>query len=806
MNMPVELSNKNGGPVMKKRLDAAGQMRLLRSTILFTSLAAAAGASAQASDLERIKRQAEAQFYAEKTEAVMMARRHNLPIRFRDPKSGVVREIMKLGSNGRPVYFETRNVNAAKSIRANLLYPGQGPGFNRTGSQFRVGLWDAGVARTTHQEFGGRVTDRDAVTVDDHATHAAGTIMASGVGTFTVNGTPRPGGAKGVAYGAIQLFSYDWNNMISELASAYVGGSFISVSNHPYGPTTGWANGDFGAGPGWYWFGDPVESAVEDGAFGRYDSDVAAFDALMRTNSNFRAVWAVGNDQKEGPSSQPAGFYWNGSAWTANPVARSKDGGANGYDTISGNALCKNVLSIGAVADAQNYSGPGSVTLASFSSIGPTDDGRIKPDLVASGMDTWSPSAGSDTSYMGMSGTSSASSAATGALMLGFRGPSNDQQMEKAVFIHTARECGPSPGPDYKFGWGLIDCYEAAWFLETCRVSDQIHMVESDTLDAGETKTYPVTIDGDVPVRLTLCWSDPAGSPINSGVNNRTKSLVHDLDIRLVKVAGPGASVTYLPWTLDPLNPENPAVPGDNTSDNVEVIDVPAGVPGLYEIRLTSKGTIANNQRFVLLSRGIDILPLGLGITTYGTYITGTNSTNARVQTVGLNAPGGGTKIYATVVPEGAVKVTNPIVVPPGQALMTFPVVGGGDVNVNTPFTVKLHCGYGTGKFSGILVPLRINSLELTPNPVQAGQSVTVTIKMNGPAPGGGKTLTLDRSPTYWVMAPPTVTIPQGQSQITFQVPIRAGAPAISNARITAIQNILPTGSVSLSKLFNITP
>ena len=78
------------------------------------------------------------------------------------------------------VYRVTLNRNAAISSGANLLYPGP---FSLDGTGVKVGIWDAGRVRKTHQEFNSiRVVDRNASAgLDDHATHVAGTVGASGV-------------------------------------------------------------------------------------------------------------------------------------------------------------------------------------------------------------------------------------------------------------------------------------------------------------------------------------------------------------------------------------------------------------------------------------------------------------------------------------------------------------------------------------------------------------------------------------------------------------------------------------------------
>ncbi|MBM3889238.1 MAG: hypothetical protein FJ388_08945, partial [Verrucomicrobia bacterium] len=98
------------------------------------------------------------------------------------------------------------NVNAADTTNADQLRSGGGLGLNLTGAGVTVGVWDGGAVRSTHQEFGGRVTVVDAVGNSDHATHVAGTVGASGVAAA----------ARGMAT-SVSIRSRDWNNDTTEM-------------------------------------------------------------------------------------------------------------------------------------------------------------------------------------------------------------------------------------------------------------------------------------------------------------------------------------------------------------------------------------------------------------------------------------------------------------------------------------------------------------------------------------------------------------------------------------------------------------
>jgi subtilisin family serine protease len=145
-----------------------------------------------------------------------------------------------------------------------------------------------------------------------------------------------------------------------------------------------------------------------------------------------------------------------------------------GFETIGYEALAKNVITIGSAADAVTggVRDESKAIVSSFSSCGPTDDGRIKPDITANGDGLYSSLGGSDTSYGTYSGTSMATPNACGSAALLIQQFSNlfpSQAMRastlKGLLIHTADDRGHA-GPDYKYGWGLINVKAAADLIQ----------------------------------------------------------------------------------------------------------------------------------------------------------------------------------------------------------------------------------------------------------------------------------------------------------------------------------------------------
>lgn len=308
---------------------------------------------------------------------------------------------------------------------------------------------------------------------------------------------------------------------------------------------------------------------VSNHSYGPKFEDAQNYDKIASNNRNYLQFHAAGNDRNESQGIQ--------------------------YDILLGGALAKNVLAIGAVQFLPNgYTGPSSVVMSDFSSFGPADDGRVKPDLVAPGVQITSSYSGSDDAYSTIDGTSMASPGAAGSLFLlqqHYKNTRNSFMKAatlKGLGIHTADEAGNTDGPDYAFGWGLLNLEKVVKLLNN---SDKAQLLEEATLINAATYRKKITTPGGA-FKVTICWTDLPGTVLTSGTaNDRTPMLVNDLDVRLVNAATDQVVAT-LPWQLDPANPTAGATRGDNVVDNVEQIYVSNLAAGNYYIQVTYKGTL----------------------------------------------------------------------------------------------------------------------------------------------------------------------------------------------------------------------
>ncbi len=564
------------------------------------------GIVAQAELIARVT----AEGHANKAEAIQWAQQYGYPIRYEDGQR--VLELMAVWKD-RPGYYATDNVNAAISTAADRIrdmVPWQ-----LDGSGLVVGLWDESVVRVTHQEFKTpdgqrRVQAGDKGNVSPHTTHVAGTIGATGIDPA----------AKGMAP-AVKIQSFNWNYDTSKMAvwTAYAPAqpNAIYVSNHSYGLIGGWeyfADGGLTGHTGWHWTGLWGGAKSYDDWFGTYHPTARDWDDVAYVKNYYLAFAAAGNDRTDNPPLGETVYYWKSGLWysivydlTTCPPG---DGAAKGgYDTICGPAVAKNIMTVGAVGDAvaDDARSLADANMATFSSWGPTDDGRIKPDIVANGIHVYSADSNTNDSYATHDGTSMASPSATGSAALLvqlyhrlFPGKSMRASTLKGLIIHTADDLG-RPGPDFKFGWGLMNARAAAELIQ--RQHDgpagnrmlEGRLTSNNAMNVNPDDVYDFYADTSGPIRVTLCWTDPPAAAIID-YDNRSPRLIHDLDLRVV---GPSGSTVYYPYVLKATDPCAPATTGDNRVDNVEQIYI--GAPsegGLYKVQVTYKNQLARGEQY----------------------------------------------------------------------------------------------------------------------------------------------------------------------------------------------------------------
>ncbi len=469
--------------------------------------------------------------------------------------NGKAFELIRLTPDGKPVYYQTNNYYAAQTINTDKLYNNGGLGLNIQGQNMIVGVWDGGAVRATHNFLTGRITQRDGAVFngpDDlnrHATHVTGTMIANGITRY-----------RGMAFNA-SVWAQDWYNDDAEMAARAAEG--LLVSNHSYGMRV------------FNYFGQRL---IDIYWFGKYSNEARNWDDIMFNAPYYIAVDAAGNDRYHA---------FNGS-------------NKGGYDMLTGNSTNKNGITVAAVHRVSTYNGPNSVTMSGFSNWGPTDDGRIKPDISAQGVSVSSCISDSDSATDTYDGTSMASPTVTGSLILLQQlyhetyGNYIRSSTLKGLALHTAREAGNYPGPDYAFGWGLMNTAAAA---EAIVNNGLTSIIKEITLHQGETYSFTVESDGTTPLMASISWTDPAGHVITGTVadmlDNPTPALVNDLDIRITK-----NGTTYYPWKLNPALPSAGATKGDNIVDNFEKIQID-NASGTYTVTISHKGNLKYNKQVV---------------------------------------------------------------------------------------------------------------------------------------------------------------------------------------------------------------
>ncbi len=456
-----------------------------------------------------------------------------------------------------------QNATTRGTVRATIAETVDG----LTGDGITVGVWEANeddsaapdqpVAEVYggHRDLNPRSTTAPLNSTRDsnHATMVAGVIASD----------DRNDGARGMAPDA-EIWSFDLIDQYEEMRLTaiatpnMIGLTRLKISNHSYGPRIGWTR----SGARWE-FEDNL------GDFGDYDGGENEFkDGLVRSTGTVMVFSAGNHGDEVGRGRNDVGDCFQVfSNFKSNCIGPYSAG--------------KNVLSVGALKRDN--------TIADFSSVGPSADGRIKPDLVAPGQGVISTKRHSsvlgfgckDECYSGRlsRGTSFSAPAVAGVIAL---------LMEKAqsmglgalpaafyrgLLAHTAEDLGPT-GPDFTYGWGLVRADRAidAMELHGGKAIALKNVGNQFAAPAMQTCYFEAPSN---PFRVTLAWDDRGGS-----------GLQNDLSLR---VFNPDNTRVLLPWVLDPSSPQTPATTGADAKHTLEIVDVPASelMPGLWRAEVS---------------------------------------------------------------------------------------------------------------------------------------------------------------------------------------------------------------------------
>ena len=534
--------------------------------------------------------------------------------------------VQTLGSDERvlfvfgPSKLEMVPENATSAAMSNVTPLFSGP-YNLSGQGVTLSYFELAQADASHPEFGGRLTTHLAKAGSSgdqqHATHVGGTMIAAGLDPT----------AKGMAPNArLEEFGSDDNNFLDLKQGLLTYGSV--ADNNSWGYVIGWCRGTTKC-TGWVW-GDT------DIYYGAYDAMVTAPLDKIAKQSPVLFVHSAGNDaQNTGPSDQ-----WfthqhednNGDIITGKTYCYSADG--SGTDcpqpTCSAGPLYCEVkrhpritdelpdpwLSMGVTASAKDILAVGAVSgtlgftpgIASFSSRGPTRDGRVKPDLVARGVNVHStyPPSGSCPApcYGTLNGTSMAAPVVTGSAALlteqwrrMFGGQNPPVAALKTLMIATADDLG-NPGPDFTYGFGLLNAKAA---VDTI-IADggQGRRIKTDgSVTTGGVVQVPLTVPAAQTLRVVVGWADPEVLIFDPDTDLAAQTLVNDLDL---KVIAPDNS-EVLPYVLKKLDPTAAATRGVNNVDNTEEVEIANAAAGPYKIVVTGRSVTAQSpQSFVIVT------------------------------------------------------------------------------------------------------------------------------------------------------------------------------------------------------------
>jgi serine protease AprX len=479
-------------------------------------------------------------------------------------------------------------------------------GIQETGAGQIIGVADTGLDEG-HPDFQGRIAgviargrSGDASDPHGHGTHVSGSVLGDG----NASGGSLRGAAPGAklffqslldAQGELGGLPLDLGELFDE---AYQNGA--RIHNNSWG------------------------SATQS----RYTINASEVDDFVASHRDMLVVISAGNE---------------GTAATPRKNAAT---GFVDWLSIGSPASSKNALTVGASRSDRTHDGLSSLcyrdawpnqfpddpigkekisgdpqSLAGFSSRGPCDDYRIKPDLVAPGTDIastksniaplrnyWAPYPG-NARYAFMGGTSMSAPLVSGcaALVREYymtkRNHEPSAALLKATLINGtswlsgADSIAPAPGtPNYHQGFGRINMADT--LPNASRPNLQLHFADDwkpppqGFAVTGERKRYQFSLPaGGGSLRICLAYTDLSARALQNDLN---------LFVQLPnnkKIMGN----VQLPNSLNIPDPQN----------NIEIVRIDSATAGTYIIQVAATNLLKGPQDFALVVTGENISPLG---------------------------------------------------------------------------------------------------------------------------------------------------------------------------------------------------
>ncbi|MFO0830503.1 MAG: S8 family serine peptidase [Phycisphaerales bacterium] len=277
---------------------------------------------------------------------------------------------------------------------------------------------------------------------------------------------------------------------------------------------------------------------------------------------------------------------------------------------------CKNALTVSASNNAPSQESM-CVLQTGGPAVGPTADGRRRPDVVAPGCSIVSSVGSTDCGTGSLSGTSMACPAVAGVAVLtreyftrgfypsGVETPSDGfvptGALLRAMIINSANDLLQQAGyPGDKEGWGRVLAEDSLFFQGDARRTVVLDLPNGhpDALQTGRTREVGVQVSGAAKLKVTLAWTDePAAA-------NASFAPVNDLDLVVTSPTGQVYLGNVFSGGL--------SVTGGSadTRNNTEQVHIAAPVEGVWTVEVVGAQVNLGPQGFSLVVTG-GVSPVG---------------------------------------------------------------------------------------------------------------------------------------------------------------------------------------------------